>query len=71
MAKDNGNGWDEHRKFVVETLERHEQRLNDIHDLQRQTLVAIATLKVKAGVWGALAGAIPVLILIAIYLFTR
>jgi len=68
---DNGNNWEQHRKFVVNTLERHEQRLNEIHDLQRETLVAIATLKVKSGVWGAIAGAVPVAILIAIYLCTR
>ncbi len=47
------------------------QQLEQIHELQRETLTAIAALKVQAGVWGAVAGAVPVAITICVWLVLR
>lgn len=53
------NGWSEWGKFVLKELER----LNDCYTEQIKLIQAvqidIAMLKVKAGMWGALAGAVP------------
>lgn len=51
-----------------EWLECHFTKLNDrITDLR----VDIAALKVKAGIWGLIGGAIPVVITVAIYICLR
>lgn len=53
------NGWHEWGKYVLKELER----LNDCYEEQMKLIQAIqidvAMLKVKAGIWDALAGAIP------------
>ena len=67
----NGNDWDEYRKFVIEKLDDHDRTLRDVHELQRETLTAIATLKVKASLWGAVAGSVPVLLMVAIWLVIK
>jgi len=51
-----------------EWINSHFNKLNDrITDVR----VDIATLKVKAGVWGIIGGVIPVLISIALYFFVK
>lgn len=59
MAEDERNGWHEWGRHVLKELER----LNECYENQQKaaqaTQVEIAMLKVKAGVWGLLAGAIP------------
>lgn len=56
------NGWNEWSKYVLKELER----LADCYDALDQKLnkidKEIVRLKVKSGIWGALAGAIPVVI---------
>lgn len=61
------NGWDSYQKLVLDKLTEHsgslatltdevsELRTKDITDLK----VEIAMLKIKAGLWGAAAGAVP------------
>ena len=49
-------------------IESHFNKMNDrISDLR----VDIATLKVKAGIWGLLGGAIPVIVLIGVYIIPK
>ena len=49
-------------------IEDHFTKLNDrIIDVR----VDIATLKVKAGIWGIIGGVIPILIVICIYIFLK
>lgn len=66
------NGWDEYKRLVMDTLERMER----LHESHGEALAAIrqdiASLKVRSGLWGAAAGAIPALvILVLIYLESR
>jgi len=67
----NGNSWDEYRKYVTDKLEEHSENHTEIFTRLGKIEVAIATLKVKAGVWGALAGAIPVAITIIVWLIVK
>ena len=57
---DEGNGWPEYRKMVVGDLERLTTELRwlriDIGNLSTD----VSALKVKAGAWGAIAGAVVV-----------
>lgn len=62
------NGWDEYRKFVLSKLDDHDGLLRDIHKLQRGALIQLASLKVRASLWGLAAGSVPVFLTIAVWL---
>ena len=62
----NGNGWPEYRKFVIAELERQSDCDATMLGMLGQIRTDIATLKVKAGIWGLAGGAIPLLIMIVI-----
>jgi hypothetical protein len=75
------NGWNEYQRLVLAELERHNTRLETIDEkisavrvdlvkLQVELAAEIATLKVKSGLWGALAGILTVLIALGIKLIT-
>ena len=56
------NGWKAHSQLVM-------SKLDDLHTVTKELThevqavrVEVAVLKVKAGIWGAVAGAIPVII---------
>lgn len=49
------NGWKEWKNHVLSELQRLEPIQTDITDIK----VAIGKLKVKSGIWGAIAGIIP------------
>ena len=70
-----GNGWNEWSKHVLAELERlneqYEKITNEIQRVNSRNLkvvqdlrVELATLKVKASIWGATAGMVPVVVLI-------
>lgn len=65
----NRNGWDRYQIMVLEKLDGHDKLLEKINDQIVDVKVEIATLKVKAGVWGAVAGAIPTIAALLFYLF--
>jgi len=65
-----GNGWSEYQRLVMAELERLDKaiaanrthfdtRMDTMNDGLAGIRVEIATLRVKAGVWGAVAGMIP------------
>lgn len=62
-----GNGWQEWSNYVLKELER----LNDCYDKLDSSVqnihTEIAMLKVKSGVWGAVGGAIPIGIGLAVW----
>jgi hypothetical protein len=66
------NGWNEWSKYVLKELERlndnYEALQKDFTQQIQEVKIEIATLKVKAGVWGLIAGAIPVAIALIIYI---
>lgn len=79
MAEQGFEGWGEYTRLTARELERLEKALKEANekldrirtDDMSLVKVEIATLKVKAGMWGAVAGAIPALVAILWYLFTK
>jgi len=66
----NGDGWDQYAKHVLAELQRlstsYEANAEALNDTKMEFIkemqavrVEIAMLKIKAGVWGLVAGAIP------------
>ena len=68
MAED--NGWSKYEKMVIDKLDDHDDKFSGIEDKLTQIQVDIATLKVKAGVWGGIGGLIPEIIAIVMFYAT-
>ena len=68
MADD--NGWSKYEKMVIDKLDDHDDKFSGIEDMLTQIQVDIATLKVKAGVWGGIGGLIPAIIAIVMFYAT-
>ena len=64
------NGWSKYEKMVIDKLDDHDDKFNGIEDKLTQIQVDIATLKVKAGVWGGIGGLIPAIIAIVMFYAT-
>ena len=64
------NGWSRYEKMVIEKLDDHDDKFNGIENKLTQIQVDIATLKVKAGVWGGIGGLIPAVIAIVMFYAT-
>lgn len=58
------NSWAEWSKFVLKELERLNSCYKDLDAKVGNIAVDIAMLKVKAGLWGLIGGAIPVLLMV-------
>lgn len=56
------NGWNEYEKLVLHELQEHTKELEKLRDDIRKIHIDLAGLKVKSGVWGLIAGSIPVII---------
>ena len=65
------NGWSKYEKMVIDKLDDHDDKFNGIEDKLTQIQVDIATLKVKAGVWGGIGGLIPAIIAIVMFYTTQ
>ena len=65
------NGWAQYQKLVMEKLEMHDGKFNNIDSKLTQIQVDIATLKVKAGVWGGIAGLVPVVLALVLFFATQ
>jgi len=64
---DLNDGWSKYEKMVIEKLDDHDAKFSHIEDKLTQIQVDIATLKVKAGVWGGIGGMIPAIIAIVLF----
>ena len=60
------NEWNEWRQHILISMEKQETELKGLREEVSNIKQEIAMLKVKSGMWGALAGAIPVIIMLAI-----
>ena len=65
------NGWGQYQKLVMDKLGEHDEKFTSIEDKLMKIQVDIATLKVKAGVWGGVAGLIPVIVAIVMFYATQ
>jgi hypothetical protein len=55
------NDWNEWRQHVLHELARQHEDHKEVRKALNDITVQLAQLKVRAGVWGAVAGAIPVI----------
>jgi len=61
------NGWNSYQKLVLDKLDEHSESLKSLGDEMNSIRikdvpalqVEIAMLKIKAGMWGAIAGMVP------------
>ena len=69
MNNDNNStidGWNEYQKLVLHELQTHTKELDKIQIDMQKIHIQLATLKVKSGIWGLAAGAIPVIVTLAL-----
>ncbi len=64
------NGWSQYEKMVIDKLDDHDDKFSGIENKLTQIQVDIATLKVKAGVWGGIAGLVPVVLGLVLFYAT-
>ena len=62
-----GNGWDRHQLLVLDKLDVLAENDKCIDRKITDLRVDVAKLKVKAGIWGLLGGAIPVSVAIILF----
>ena len=65
------NGWNQYQKLVMDKLDEHDEKFTNIESKLTQIQVDIATLKVKAGVWGGVAGLVPVILGLVLFFATQ
>ena len=63
------NGWSAYEKMVLNRLEALERDISSLDDKVTLLRIDVGQLKVKAGMWGAIAGAVPALV-VALVAFT-
>ena len=71
MAGVDENGWAQYQKLVMEKLDDHDDKFSNIDNKLTQIQVDIATLKVKAGVWGGIAGLVPVVLGMVLFFISK
>ena len=71
MASVDGNGWSKYEKLVMDKLDEHDDRVGNVEEMLTQVRVDIATLKVKAGLWGGIGGLIPVVIALVMFFASK
>ena len=65
------SGWSQYEKMVIEKLDNHDGKFGVIDSKLTQIQIDIATLKVKAGVWGGIAGLVPVVLGLVLFYATQ
>lgn len=60
MSTDQGS-WNRYEKLVLHRLDTIDARLEEVEEALILVRIDLAQRKVKAGLWGALAGSIPAL----------
>ena len=71
MASVDSNGWSKYEKLVMDKLDEHDDRFGNVEEMLTQVRVDIATLKVKAGLWGGIGGLIPVVIALVMFFASK
>ena len=65
------DSWSQYQKLVIDKLNEHDSKFMAIENKLIQIQVDIATLKVKAGVWGGIAGLVPVVLGLVLFFVTQ
>lgn len=56
---ENPGGWSAYEKMVLDRLSKLEADIHDLDNKVTMLRIDLAQLKVKAGMWGAIAGMVP------------
>jgi len=64
------NGWPEWSRYVLKSIEDLQKEVIIVQEIVTKTRIDIAQLKVKAGIWGLIGGAIPAIAAV-IFLFIK
>ena len=67
----NDESWEKYQKMVIDKLDNHSKRFEEVAQHLTKIQVEIATLKVKASIWGGIAGMIPLIIAILLFFSTE
>ncbi len=69
------NGWSEYQKLVLATISENSKRIertldaiNELKIMHEATKGEISALKIRAGIWGAIAGALPAAVAVLVLL---
>jgi hypothetical protein len=62
------NGWEEYKRVVLHRLECIENKQSEFSLKIHEVRMDIKSLRVKSGVWGAIAGLIPVAVALVWFL---
>jgi len=65
------DGWSKYEKMVIDKLDDHGNKFSEIESKLTQIQVDIATLKIKAGIWGGIAGLVPVVLGLVLFFVTQ
>ena len=68
--EDTGQSWLEYRRLILAELERLSDEVNALSKAHGELKTAVALLKLRAGLWGALSGMIPVSLYLALKALT-
>lgn len=71
MQPEDTNGWHEWSKHVLIELKRLDTSLEEVHKELHGISLDLAMLKVKAGIWGAIAGLIPAVLALAMSMLAK
>lgn len=66
-----GDGWEEWSRYVLKELERLNSCYEGMNKRLTKMLVEITTLKVKAGMWGAIGALIPIISFVLIRMLMK
>jgi hypothetical protein len=61
------NGWDQWSRHVLAKLDKLDENYCRLDKRLQDIRIEVATLKVKASVWGALAGLVPAAIVVILW----
>ena len=51
--------WNQYQRLVLSKLDEHQSEISQIRSHVVQIRIDVSALKIRAGVWGALAGLLP------------
>lgn len=71
MNPQDTNGWQEFKRLIIFRLDDQKREMQHVNRRLGRIETGVAALKVKAGVWGALAGLVPAVAGVLLYLALR
>lgn len=68
---DENNGWHEYKLLVIDRLDTLKDGLEQLTNTVNRIDKQVTAIKIKSGLWGAIAGSVPTLIGMLIYMIVK